>query len=98
MNFDFLDPFLCAKLVPPLLVYFRLFGSVSTMGEVGDTSMLSLEVGVGPMLFKVGVTLLSLVDKVLLQSSLSLFESLLPWGRRRPAGKIERKGFEFLNF
>ena len=72
MNFDFLDPFLCAKLVPPLLVYFRLFGSVSTMGEVGDTSMLSLEVGVGPMLFKVGVTLLSLVDKVLLQSSLSL--------------------------
>jgi hypothetical protein len=75
------------KLVPPLFVYFRLFGFVSTTGEAGDTSMLSLEVGVGPMLFEAGATSLSLVVEVLLQSSLSLFESLLPWRRRRPVAK-----------
>ena len=71
--------------MPPLLVYFRLFVFVTAMGGVGVASMLSLEVGVGPMLFEAEITSLSLVVRVLLQSSLSLFESLLPWRRRRLA-------------
>jgi hypothetical protein len=70
--------------MPPLFIYFHRFVFVSAMGEVGVTSMLSLDVGVGPLSFKAGVTPLSLVVGVELQSSLSLFESLLPWRRRKP--------------
>jgi hypothetical protein len=70
------------KLVLPLDLSFLFF--ISAAGGVsGAASMLpALEVGVEPSLLEVGVTLLSLEMRVVLPSSLSLFESLRR--RRRP--------------
>ncbi len=82
MYFAFIDPFICLKLVPPPFFYFLL--SVTAAGEVGITSMLSLEVGVELLPLEMGVKSMSLVVGVGLLSSGSLFESLAPWRRRRP--------------
>jgi hypothetical protein len=71
------------KLVLPLFLYFILFFISAAGGVLGAASMLpALEVGVEPSLLEVGVTLLSLEMRVMLPSSLSLFEPLRR--RRRP--------------
>jgi hypothetical protein len=79
---DRLVPLCRLKLVIPLDLYFLFFVSAAG-GVLGAESMLpALEVGVEPSLLEVGVTLLSLEMRVVLPSSLSLFESLRR--RRRP--------------
>jgi hypothetical protein len=88
MYIAFIDPFIHLKLVPPLFLYFLL--SVTAAGEVGVTSMLSLEVGVELLPLEMRVTLMSLVVGAGLLSLQSLFKSLPPWRRRRPDKALPR--------
>jgi len=68
--FALLDAFFPVKVVPPLFLYFLL--TVSMAGEVGVTSMLSLEMGAESPQLEMGVASLSLLVGVVPDSLLSL--------------------------